>query len=345
MARGFIRKPSFWKTVGAYRSQWKRSLRRFFFPGYGKKGMGWWRNPKKAMYNWWYYRTSISLPRMLGYKPSRGACIFALIVGSMFNLIAFPVDAAKAGTRAHKIKKARKFRAKGAATRSNNKRNTPSTTVQSNTTSHASTNHTVSSAGSKNTSPKQYTEPRTTSSPKTATRSASTTTCSTVTRKPAVTATMTTVKPIAEEKKIKPATTGFTPLYTNIQPPTVDTPALPAEPDENTPKSKPKHENDRYISKRMIIAGSSYCDRAVLDQLTVGTYIDLVAEPTNPHDKNAIMLTLNGEKIGYVPKSDCTAYISCLKLGRKVYGVITEITTEPFPVKYEFETWFDAKTS
>ena len=103
MARGFIRKPSFWKTVGAYRSQWKRSLRRFFFPGYGNKGMGWWRNPKKALYNWWYYRTSISLPRMLGYKPSRGACIFALIVGSMFNLNAFPVYAAKAGTRAHKI--------------------------------------------------------------------------------------------------------------------------------------------------------------------------------------------------------------------------------------------------
>ena len=37
MARGIIRKPSFWKIVGAFRSQWKRSLRRMFIPGYGKK--------------------------------------------------------------------------------------------------------------------------------------------------------------------------------------------------------------------------------------------------------------------------------------------------------------------
>ena len=58
MARGIIRKPSFWKIVGAYRSQWKRTLKRMFIPGYGRRGMGWWRNPKKAWYNWWYYRTS-----------------------------------------------------------------------------------------------------------------------------------------------------------------------------------------------------------------------------------------------------------------------------------------------
>ena len=32
MARGFIRKTSFWKTVGAFRSQWKHALKRFFLP-------------------------------------------------------------------------------------------------------------------------------------------------------------------------------------------------------------------------------------------------------------------------------------------------------------------------
>ena len=43
MSRGFIRRPSFWKIVGAYRSQWKRLLMRALFPNtYGKKGMGWW---------------------------------------------------------------------------------------------------------------------------------------------------------------------------------------------------------------------------------------------------------------------------------------------------------------
>ena len=67
MARGFFRKTSFWKTVGAFRSQWKRALKRFFLWGYGKKGMGWWRDPKKAFYNWWYYRTSVSIPRLLAF--------------------------------------------------------------------------------------------------------------------------------------------------------------------------------------------------------------------------------------------------------------------------------------
>lgn len=65
--------------------------------------------------------------------------------------------------------------------------------------------------------------------------------------------------------------------------------------DENTPKSKPKNESDRYIRKRMIIAGSSYCDASVLEKLLVGTYFDLVAEPDNPYDKDAIMLVLDGE--------------------------------------------------
>ena len=65
MARGYYRKPSFWKIIGAYRSQWKRSFMRWLFPStYGKRGMGWWHNPKKAAYNWWYNRTRDSEGRL-----------------------------------------------------------------------------------------------------------------------------------------------------------------------------------------------------------------------------------------------------------------------------------------
>ena len=151
MTRGLIRKPSFWKTVGAFRSQWKRALKRFFLPGYGKKGMGWWRNPKKAFYNWWYYRTSISLPRMLGYKPSRGACILALTMACFLNVFAAPVDVAKAATQAHKIKKARKARASGGTT--TRKRSTGSnSTSSSNNTSNNSTHNSSSTYSHKATS-------------------------------------------------------------------------------------------------------------------------------------------------------------------------------------------------
>jgi len=114
------------------------------------------------------------------------------------------------------------------------------------------------------------------------------------------------------------------------------------EPDENTPKSKPKHEGDQYIRKRMIIAGSAYCDKSALDKLTVGAYFELVAEPTNPYDKDAVMLIHDGDKIGYMAKQDKDPFITCLKLKRKMYGVITNITTDPYPTKYEYETWFDS---
>jgi hypothetical protein len=116
---------------------------------------------------------------------------------------------------------------------------------------------------------------------------------------------------------------------------------LPKEPDENTPKSTPKHEKDQYIRKRMIIAGSYFCDKAVLDTLEVGSHIDLEAEPDNPYDKDAVKLLFNGEKIGYIAKKDHMAFVTCLKLKRKIYGVITSIIEEDGQTKYEFETWFD----
>lgn len=48
-----------------------------------------------------------------------------------------------------------------------------------------------------------------------------------------------------------------------------------------------------------------------------------------------------GSKIGYVAKQDKSAFVTCLKLGRKVYGVITNIITGERTTKYEYETWFD----
>ena len=108
MARGIIRKPSFNKIVGAYRSQWKRFwMRLFTFGMYGRKGMGWWRDPKKAWYSFWYNRSSISVYRILGCKPSRGACFFAMLCASVVSIFTAPVDATRAGVTAHKIKKER----------------------------------------------------------------------------------------------------------------------------------------------------------------------------------------------------------------------------------------------
>lgn len=39
----------------------KRAVKKALIPGYGKKGMGWIKNPKKAAYNKVYNKTSFSL--------------------------------------------------------------------------------------------------------------------------------------------------------------------------------------------------------------------------------------------------------------------------------------------
>lgn len=111
MSRCFIRKPSFMKIIGAYRSQWKRYLMRIFTFGlYGKKGMGWIKDPKKAFYNWWYYRTSVSIPRLLGYKPSRFSFLVAGILFCVVSILLSPVDVVRTGLVAHSIKSNRKIR-------------------------------------------------------------------------------------------------------------------------------------------------------------------------------------------------------------------------------------------
>ena len=123
--------------------------------------------------------------------------------------------------------------------------------------------------------------------------------------------------------------------------PKAETTEPPAKLDENTPKSIPKNPKDQYIRKRMIIAGSYYCDKKVLDLLEIGSYIKLEAEPDNPYDKDAIKLLFNDEKIGYIARQDSSPFITCLQLKRKVYGVITDIINEDGRTKYEYETWFD----
>lgn len=57
-----MRTPSFKKSVKARTTgKLKRSIKKALIPGYGKKGMGWIKNPKKAAYNKVYHKTSFSL--------------------------------------------------------------------------------------------------------------------------------------------------------------------------------------------------------------------------------------------------------------------------------------------
>lgn len=57
-----MRTPSLKKSIKARTTgKEKRAVKKALIPGYGKKGMGWIKNPKKAAYNKAYHRTSFSL--------------------------------------------------------------------------------------------------------------------------------------------------------------------------------------------------------------------------------------------------------------------------------------------
>lgn len=353
MARGLFRKTSFNKIVGAYRSQWKRFwMRLFTFGMYGRKGMGWWNNPKKAWYNLWYHRTSISIPRLLGYKPSRLSLFCAMLVASVASVFAAPVDATRAGIKAHKIKSARKAReestAKDSSSSTRNSTGSSNRCASGNTRTSAACESGFSATASESTNTNTRT-PTTLTSGNESKKTSPSGRCTTA--KPRNTSTTAKAKfsytpPVAPAGEEKPTqTVAFTSPVYSYEPfkPVTPPETVVKELDENTPKSKPKHEKDQYIRKRMIIAGSSYCDKAILDRLEIGTYIELEAEPNNPYDKDAVMLMFEGNKIGYIAKKDNTPFIVCLRLNRKMYGVITDIITEQTLTKYEFETWFSSE--
>ena len=68
-----IRKPSIKKSISARTTgKVKRKLKRVANPFYGKKGMGWVKNPKKALSNKIYKKTTVS-------AKDAGGCLFACI--------------------------------------------------------------------------------------------------------------------------------------------------------------------------------------------------------------------------------------------------------------------------
>lgn len=57
-----MRKPSLKKSIKARTTgKAKRALKKAIIPGYGKKGAGWIKNPKKAAYNKVYKKTTFSI--------------------------------------------------------------------------------------------------------------------------------------------------------------------------------------------------------------------------------------------------------------------------------------------
>lgn len=62
MVKVGVRKPNLKSSIKARTTgRAKRAVKRAIIPGYGKKGMGWVRNPKRAAYNAVYHRTTVGV--------------------------------------------------------------------------------------------------------------------------------------------------------------------------------------------------------------------------------------------------------------------------------------------
>ena len=67
-----VRKPSLKKSLKARTTgKLKRSLKKSVNPLYGKKGMGMINNPKKAVYNKVYSKTTVSAAKVVGIEPQK----------------------------------------------------------------------------------------------------------------------------------------------------------------------------------------------------------------------------------------------------------------------------------
>ena len=57
-----VRKPSLKKSISARTTgKAKRTIKKAIIPGYGKRGRGWVTNPKKAVYNKVYNKSTFSI--------------------------------------------------------------------------------------------------------------------------------------------------------------------------------------------------------------------------------------------------------------------------------------------
>lgn len=87
-----IRKPSLKKSISARTTgKAKRKLKRMVNPFYGKKGVGWIRNPRKALYNKVYRKTSVSSKKLVSGIGSLLALPFIAVIYMAIFMIWFSV--------------------------------------------------------------------------------------------------------------------------------------------------------------------------------------------------------------------------------------------------------------
>ena len=87
-----------------------------------------------------------------------------------------------------------------------------------------------------------------------------------------------------------------------------------------------KKESKREHFEHFNIAGFSYYEGAmVFNKLSIGTELQLVPEPENPFDKNAVALYLGESKLGFIPRGNNREISKLLNAGYSVFKAVVQM--------------------
>ena len=100
-------------------------------------------------------------------------------------------------------------------------------------------------------------------------------------------------------------------------------------------------ESVRLLVQSSPLAGSQYYAVGEFwSELRVGDRLDLIREPDNRHDRNAIRVEWRGHKLGYVPRAENRAVAAARDGGDKLVARISRLTEHPNPWRrVEFEVF------
>ncbi len=80
------------------------------------------------------------------------------------------------------------------------------------------------------------------------------------------------------------------------------------------------------------LAGFQYHGgKRVWEEMRNGDPLDLVREPNNPYDRQAVALYWNNVKLGYVPRGENTAVAQMLDRGERLKARIVRLQESPNP--------------
>ena len=99
----------------------------------------------------------------------------------------------------------------------------------------------------------------------------------------------------------------------------------------------------RLLVQSSPLAGFRYHAAAeVWEDLHVGDPLELVREPENGFDRNAIRVTWHGRKLGYVPRRENAALAWGLDRGERLRARISRLVAHPNPARrIEFEVYIE----